>query len=799
MKDLINGDDNVQLIAFTGTNASESYNRKLLEFMQRYFKDKATIQLCEIANIPLFTENRKTPEIIYDLEEQIEAADGIIIATPEYDHSIPAALKSLIEWLSWEVHPLTGKPVMIVGTSLGIQGTSRAQDHLRQILNAPGVDAVVMPGSEFLMPYGADAFDDHGNLKDENTVAFLDQCFTKFTQFCREKHTGKESTQVEEKSQAYAATYDVIVVGFGAAGATAARFAADNGAKVLLLDKAPKGHEGGNTRYAGQVVLTGHDPKKMKQYFKAMYGPINIDEEMLDTYVDGMCHIPEYMQKYFGIKEPASYNKIHRDPDWQAFANDLSPEYPEFPGADTVDLTTVHDGFFDATLWKTVRHQVEKRSKKIDVWLESPAKHLIQNPDTKVVEGVQVERNGQLINVRARNGVVLTLGGFENNPEMIQNFIGVPKLKVMGTVYNTGDGVRMAQEVGAGLWHMTSYEGYGFSAGFTFENPDEPRGRFILDPWPELSTGSILIAADDGSRYLKEDEHGRHGHVYQHGEWRTPIVNEHPYLIFDEKQRAVIAKREHLPYESFFKITVQADTLRELAAKTGMNPDVLEKTVEQFNGAAESGMDPFGRNAAGMTAFDEHGPYYATPLATAMLNTQGGARRNARAEVLDACGEPIPHLYSAGEFGGINANMYNGGGNLAECLIFGKIAGENAALPKDDALVTVDETTTADLGESDLLTDTADQYTTGEHQYIGVSNAGIGGETVVRVTYEDDTIKQIEVLQNSESADVGRKAIEELPKQMVAENTYDVDAVAGASASSRAVKEAVRKAIRKAR
>lgn len=606
---------------------------------------------------------------------------------------------------------------------------------------------------------------------------------------------------MENKEQKnYAATYDVIVVGFGAAGATAARFAADNGAKVLLIDKAPKGHEGGNTRYAGQVVLTGYDKEKMHQYFKAMYGPIQIDEDTLNTYIDGICSIPEYMQKYLEIEHPTSYNKVHRDPDWQAFANDLSPEYPEFDGSDTVDITSVHDGYFDAHLWKTVRHQVEKRSDQIDVWLASPAKHLIQNPDNKVIEGVQIERNGQLVNVRARNGVVLTLGGFENNPQMIQNFIGVPKLKVMGTLYNTGDGIKMAQEVGAQFWHMTSFEGYGFSAGFTFENPTEARGKFILDAWPELSNGSIFIAADDGSRYLKEDEHGRHGHVYQHGEWLMPLINDHPYLIFDEDQRKKITQRDHLPYEPFFEITVQADTVKELANKINVKADILEQTILQFNHAADSGIDPLGRTVDSLQAFSSHGPYYATPLATAMLNTQGGAKRNARAEVLNAQGNPIPHLYSAGEFGGINANMYNGGGNLAECLIFGKIAGENAAKPKNDVNV-IDEaivTTDVNLGKNDLVDDIADKYSTGDHQYIGVSNAGIGGKTVVRVTYRDGIIEQVEILSNSESEDVGQKAIEELPKQMVAKNTYNVDAISGASASSHAIKEAVKKAIEQA-
>ncbi|MDN6787854.1 MAG: FAD-dependent oxidoreductase, partial [Lentilactobacillus parabuchneri] len=141
----------------------------------------------------------------------------------------------------------------------------------------------------------------------------------------------------------WASTYDVVVIGFGAAGATAARFAADNGAKVLLTDAAPEGHEGGNTRYAGQVVLTGSDFDKLKAYFKQLFGPIDIDEKVLNTYLKGISEIPEYFKKYLDIKEPVSYNKAHRDPDFEAFANGLSPEYPEFEGSDTIDLTTVHD------------------------------------------------------------------------------------------------------------------------------------------------------------------------------------------------------------------------------------------------------------------------------------------------------------------------------------------------------------------------------------------------------------------------------------------------------------------------
>ncbi|MBA1394459.1 FAD-dependent oxidoreductase, partial [Lactobacillus sp. XV13L] len=86
-------------------------------------------------------------------------------------------------------------------------------------------------------------------------------------------------------NETWNASYDVVVVGVGGAGATAARFAADNGAKVLLVDSAPEGHEGGNTRYCGQIVQAGYDFNKLKNYFLQMTAPLDLDEQVLDTFV----------------------------------------------------------------------------------------------------------------------------------------------------------------------------------------------------------------------------------------------------------------------------------------------------------------------------------------------------------------------------------------------------------------------------------------------------------------------------------------------------------------------------------
>lgn len=177
----------MKFIAIVGTNAKKSYNRKLLQFMKRYFESKAEIEILEITDVPMFnqSDNQSFSEVIQRFNDKIIASDGVIMATPEYNHSIPSSLKSLIEWLSFDLHPLKGKPVMIVGASLGTQGSSRAQLHLRQILDAPGVEANVMPGYEFLLGNADKAFNEDGNLKNEGTVDFLEICFLRFLRFAK--------------------------------------------------------------------------------------------------------------------------------------------------------------------------------------------------------------------------------------------------------------------------------------------------------------------------------------------------------------------------------------------------------------------------------------------------------------------------------------------------------------------------------------------------------------------------------------------------------------------------------------
>ncbi|GMA07277.1 FMN reductase [Tetragenococcus halophilus subsp. flandriensis] len=175
----------MKLVGIVGSNADFSYNRLLLQYIKKHFKSLIDIEILEIKDIPLFNQSFDQTDSapIQKLNRKILNADGVIIATPEHNHTIPAGLKSVLEWLSFKIQPLSNKPVMLVGASYYNQGSSRAQLHLRQILEAPGVNAIVMPGNEFLLGEVKEAFDEQNNLKDQGTVDFLKTCLEKFIKF----------------------------------------------------------------------------------------------------------------------------------------------------------------------------------------------------------------------------------------------------------------------------------------------------------------------------------------------------------------------------------------------------------------------------------------------------------------------------------------------------------------------------------------------------------------------------------------------------------------------------------------
>ena len=172
-------------IALVGTNSDKSTNRMLLQFIQKHFSDQAQIEIVEIKDIPIFNkpENEVLPAIVQEIAKKIEQADGVIISTPEYNHAVPASLMNALNWLSYGTFPFIDKPVMTTGASYGTLGSSRAQSHLKHMLDSPEIKARVMPSSEFLLSHSLQAFDKDNSLINQELVKKLEGLFEDFLVF----------------------------------------------------------------------------------------------------------------------------------------------------------------------------------------------------------------------------------------------------------------------------------------------------------------------------------------------------------------------------------------------------------------------------------------------------------------------------------------------------------------------------------------------------------------------------------------------------------------------------------------
>ncbi len=593
--------------------------------------------------------------------------------------------------------------------------------------------------------------------------------------------------------------YDVIVIGFGAAGAVAACYAADAGAKVLLVDKAPNGMEGGNSRFCGQIILWSEDKDAMLAYNKAMAGDFDVDEELYNTYAEGLTQTRDLLRDFFGVAEE-NFLDWKYDASKQPLIGMFAPEYPEFEGGDQLHVLTVSDNVCNSALWKVYRNKVLSMSENIDVWYASPAISLHQDPVSKAVIGAVIEREGSNVNVRANNGVVLTCGGFENNPQMVEDYLGLTKSAPAGTTFNTGDGVKMAMGVGADLWHMEAFEGNCFALGGI---------SFVVEPGQHAKTfndlrnlsGSIIVVGNGGERYLREDVYNRHGHVPSNGDWISPKRPRNTYMVWDAAQNKAITEEYHGIPAGWEDQVVSANSIAELETALGIPTGKLQQTIADFNKMADDGYDPaFYRSAETMRAFGE-GPFYAIEMIQAFLNTQGGARRNARAEVMGTDGNPIPNLYSAGEFGGMTPYQYNGGGNMAECLIFGRLAGINAAAPKDplpQLPIGVQSDIVYTSGSGDIDPDLS-TTALGENEYLGISTLCMGNALALKVTMNGDKIAAIDIVSQQETQGVGSKAIDALPAAIIEAQSTEVDAISGATVTSTAIKDAVNQALAQAK
>lgn len=172
----------MKVVAMVGSFRKGSYNQKLYHYIKTRYHDQFELEQLPIQKLPIYHQDDETnpPQIVSQVKEKIKASDGVMIITPEYNHSIPAVLKNALDWASRVDKVMVNKPVMIAGTSPGVLGTVRAQEHLRQILKSPGVSAFTLPGNEVFIGGIHEKMDDQGNLLHQPTIEFLDEVINQF-------------------------------------------------------------------------------------------------------------------------------------------------------------------------------------------------------------------------------------------------------------------------------------------------------------------------------------------------------------------------------------------------------------------------------------------------------------------------------------------------------------------------------------------------------------------------------------------------------------------------------------------
>lgn len=493
--------------------------------------------------------------------------------------------------------------------------------------------------------------------------------------------------------------FDVVVIGYGAAGASAAVAAADQGARVLLLEKSPR--FGGNSLLSSGFMRVADDRQSAAEYLWTTSGG-RVDEPLIVAFAEQMVDLPEYLRELarpFAGKVAARFRaelSEHEMTDLYGWPGRESigwagiESVPDFGGFTWASPSKGHN------LMRILSAAVEQRG--IDVRLACAATDLVVE-DRQVVGVLARSRKGT---IRLRtSAVVLATGGFEFDPIMVADNLSIPEIIPIGHACNTGDGIRLAAQAGAALWHM-----WHVHASYGFRPPDHPVGiRNHLGGSRRPGRAVPWIVVDQrGRRFMNEAPPAPQDTPWRSlGEFdvETGGFDRVPaWLIFDEAGRvkgpigkaawSKPANRYEWSSDNMAEIERgwihSAQTIQELASLIGVDGAVLSHTVSSWNDSVRCRNDPLGRPSGTMVPIDQP-PFFAIETWPVLSNTQGGPKHDANQRVVGMDGRPIPGLYAAGELGSIFGHIYMLGGNLTEAVMGGRVAGTNAArLARDTAL-----------------------------------------------------------------------------------------------------------------
>jgi len=466
---------------------------------------------------------------------------------------------------------------------------------------------------------------------------------------------------------------DILVVGYGGAGAAAAIEAYDNGATVLFIDKSSIA--GGSTAISGGIIAGAgtsiqkargvtDSPEEMYKYYRAAGQGLD-DPDMVRVFCNNSADNIEWL---IGMGMDFKYLYVSGAED--------SPEYSSITPVKPRGHSVGGGGIF----FKALKDACEKR--KINCLYNTKLEELIMSPEGEVV-GVRVDEKDKTLHIKARKAVVLACGGYACNTEMLKqySFDKGYRATYTGSTTHTGDGIRAGQMLGADLRSMGQI---GVIPAVL--RPGQKIARIVHTPGDPRYIRSddghygIIVVNKKGKRFTNETGY------YNYVGYDMLLPGNLPnYLIFDNEVRT--KGPVNWPPWSGDKnkdieegTTKTADTIKELAVKIDMDPDALEKTVNDYNSNAEKGIDPEFGKTRDLDPIKSP-PFYAFERIVGIHSTMGGLKINTAAQVINVNGDVIRRLYAAGETTGgtIGYNYPAAGTALQNAICFGRIAGRNAS------------------------------------------------------------------------------------------------------------------------
>ncbi len=543
-----------------------------------------------------------------------------------------------------------------------------------------------------------------------------------------------------EKPTKWDVETEVLVVGSGAAGLSAAITAHDNGAKVLVAEKSDQ--FGGTTACSGggMWIPNNHlnvekgvsDSREKALGYAKHLTKGRTSDELIEAYLD----TAPQMLKYFAENTPLQV-EISAMPDY----------HPEVPGGHGKDESrTVIPLLFcrgdlgesETNLRRNPTMGIPMTNSEMNEWnaMGTPQNidfelistrmeqgmvgfgealigflyqacvdrdmELVVNTrgielvvDDGSVIGLKAEQNGKEIYIKATKGVILATGGFEWDEELKAAFLPGPVTHPNSVPYNEGDGLKMAMAIGAAIANMSEHWGWSSTRIPGEEAMGKPLNRGILS---ERTLPHSIIVNQKGTRFCNEaaSYNDMFKRLWDFNENTTEFPNLPAWVIFDQHYKDSYAMITAMPGEEAPEWIESSDTLESLAEKLGIDGNGLVSNVKRFNSNAEKGEDPdFQR---GESAYDslwgdwghtpshtlgtvEKPPFYAIPIYCGTLGTKGGPKTNTNAQVLNIFGNVIQGLYAAGN---VMANVcgpayWGGGATIGPAMTFGYISGLHAA------------------------------------------------------------------------------------------------------------------------